>query len=169
MLNHYIGGNMNPLNWIRAFGKGVLFDPKFAGGWGGLDPKARVVIADYLKEHAGLSEQEIADTVNDALGNYNRANWTERQRQIRDSPSSLDGIPLQPSGSLKHPFKVAIAGAMVVLAINLALKKLGKIKGDEAYDFSYIHFGDRKFRTGLISDHGRALRGTACSLPQKRN
>jgi hypothetical protein len=151
-LNHYIGGNMNPLNWIRAFGKGVLFDPKFAGGWGGLDPKARVVIADYLKEHAGLGEQEIADTVNDALGNYNRANWTERQKQLARFTLFPGWDTASAKWFLRHPFKVAIAGAMVVLAINLALKKLGKIKGDEAYDFAYIHFGDRKFRTGLLSD-----------------
>ena len=152
-LNHYIGGNLNPLNWIRAAGKGILFDPKFAGGWGGLDPKARVVIADYLKEHApGMSEQQVADAVNDALGNYNRANWTERQKMLAKFTLFPGWDTASAKWFLRHPFKVGIAGALVVLAVNLALKKLGLVKGDDAYDFSYIHLGDRKYRTGLVSD-----------------
>ena len=152
-LNHYVGGNLNPLNWVRAFGKGVLFDPKFAGGWGGLDPKARVVIADYFKDHfPQMKEQEVADTVNDALGNYNRANWTERQKQLARFTLFPGWDTASAKWFLKHPFKVGIAGALVVMAINLALRKLGGSKGDEAYDFSYLHFGDRKYRSGLISD-----------------
>jgi GGDEF domain-containing protein/2'-5' RNA ligase len=152
-LNRYWGGNLNPLSWIRAFGKGVLFDPKFMGGWGGLDPKARIVIADYFKEHyPEMSSQEIADAVNDGLGNYNRANWTERQRMI----AKFTLFPGWDTGSFKwfirHPFITAIAPALVILAINMALKALGKNKGDDWTDMTYIHWGDRKLRSGLLTD-----------------
>ena len=152
-LNRYIGGNLNPLTWIRAVGKGVLFDPKFAGGWGGLDPKARVVIADYFKDHyPRMKDQEVADAVNDALGNYNRANWTERQKQLARFTLFPGWDTASAKWFLRHPFKVGIAGALVVLAINLALRQAGLNKDDDAYDFSYIHLGDRKYRSGLVSD-----------------
>jgi hypothetical protein len=79
----YIGGNLTPFNWVRAFGKGVLFDPKFAGGWGGLDPKARILAADFVKDHVpGITDNEIGQAADAALGMYNKANWTERQKNI---------------------------------------------------------------------------------------
>jgi 2'-5' RNA ligase len=152
-LNGYIGGNFNPLNWIRGFGKGVLFDPKFAGGWGGLDPKARVVLTDFLKEHVPqMSEQQMADAVNDAFGNYNRANWTERQKQIARFTLFPGWDTASAKWFLRHPWKVGVAGALVVLAANLVMHKLGLSKGDDWVDTAYLHWGDRKLRTGVISD-----------------
>ena len=151
--NAYIGGNLNPANWVRAFGENILFNPKFAGGWGGWDPKARVVLKDYLDQHApGMSEQQMGQLVDDALGEHNRANWTERQRQIArfclfpgwDIPSAR--------WFLKHPWRVGFAGAAVVLAANLVMHKLGLAKGDDWIDTAYFHWGDPKFRSGLVSD-----------------
>ena len=150
-LNAYIGGNFNPVNWVRGFGKGVLFNPKFVGGWGGLDPKARVVLADFLKEHTNLRDEQIADEVNDAFGNYNRANWTERQKMIARFTLFPGWDFASAKWFLRHPWKVG-AGALVVLAASLVMHKLGLAKDDDYLDFSYIHWGDRKFRTGLISD-----------------
>lgn len=152
-LNRYIGGNFNPANWIRTFGKGVLFDPKFAKGWGGLDPKARVVIADYFKDHyPDMSDADVARAVEDGFGNYNRANWTERQRLMAKFTLFPGWDQASVKWFLRHPFRVGVAGALVTLAINQALKALGKNKGDESTDLSYVHLGDRKFRSGLILD-----------------
>jgi hypothetical protein len=153
-LNAYIGGNLNPGNWIRAFGKGVLFDPKFLNGWGGLDPKARVIIADYFKEHyPEMTDQQVAAAVNDGLGNFNQKNWTERQRML----AKFVLFPGWSAGSVKwflrKPFKVGVAGALVMLAINRALHALGKNTDEEANDLSYVHLGDRKLSSGLISDN----------------
>jgi hypothetical protein len=153
-VNKYIGGNLNPASWIRAFGKGVLFDPKFAKGWGGLDPKARVVVADYFKDHfPEMTEAQVARAVEDGFGNYNRANWTERQRTLAKFTLFPGWDAASAKWFLRHPFKVGIAGSLVVLAINQALKALGKNKGDESTDLSYIHYGDRKLSSGLISDN----------------
>jgi hypothetical protein len=152
-LNHYIGGNLNPFNWVRAFGKGVLFDPRFAGGWGGLDPKARVILADFLKDHIpGITDQEIADAVNDAFGNYNRANWTERQRLLAKFTLFPGWDTASAKWFLRHPFKVAIAPALVVLLANLVMNMLGKNKDQDKYDFSYLHYGDRRWRWGGVTD-----------------
>jgi hypothetical protein len=153
-MNKYIGGNLNPANWVRSTGKGILFDPKFAGGWGGLDPKARVVIADYFKEHfPKMSDQEIAAAVNDGLGNYNRANWTERQRTLAKFVLFPGWDTASAKWFLRHPFRAGFAGALVVLAVNQALKYLKKNKGDDSTDLQYVHIGDRKYSTGLINDN----------------
>jgi len=152
--NQYIGNNLNPANWVRAFGKGVLFDPKFAGGWGGLDPKARVVVADYFKEHfPKMTDAEVARAVEDGFGNYNRANWTERQRTLAKFVLFPGWDTASVKWFLRHPFKVGVAGALVTLAINQALKALGKNKDEDATDLRYIHIGDRKLSSGLISDN----------------
>jgi GGDEF domain-containing protein len=152
--NAYIGGNLNPSNWIRAFGKGVLFDPKFAGGWGGLDPKARVIVADYLKDHyPEMTDQQIANAVNDGLGNYNRANWTARQRMLAKFTLFPGWDTASVKWFLRKPFVVGVAGSLAVLAVNQALKALGKNKGDDSTDLHYIHIGDRKYSTGLLSDN----------------
>ena len=83
-LHAYVLGNLNPANWLRQtigkFSKGVLFDPKFLGGFGGLDQKARVLAYDFLKDH-GMEEEEAAKNVEDGFGNYNKANWTERMKR----------------------------------------------------------------------------------------
>ena len=46
----------------------------------------------------------------------------------------------------------AVVPAAVTLAVNLALNALGKNKDQDKYDFGYMHYGDRKFRSGLITD-----------------
>ena len=152
--NQYIGGNLNPSNWIRAFGKGVLFDPKFAKGWGGLDPKARVIVADYFKDHfPQMTDAEVAKAVEDGFGNYNRANWTERQRLLAKFTLFPGWDTASAKWFLRHPFRVGVAGALVVLAINQALRALGKNKEEDSNDLAYIHTADRKFSSGLISDN----------------
>ena len=40
----------------------------------------------------------------------------------------------------------------MVLAANLVMHKLGLAKGDDWIDTAYFHWGDRKFRSGLVSD-----------------
>jgi hypothetical protein len=153
-VNKYIGGNLNPASWVRSFGKGVLFDPKFAKGWGGLDPKARVVVADYFKEHfPKMTDAEVAKAIEDGFGNYNRANWTERQRLLAKFTLFPGWDAASAKWFLRHPFRAGVAGSLVVLAINRALNALGKNKDQDANDLSYVHFGDRKLSSGLIMDN----------------
>ena len=152
-MNAYIGGNLNPANWVRAFGKNVLFNPKFAGGWGGLDPKARIIAKEWFDDHMpGLTDQQIGERIDDAFGAYNRANWTERTKQIARFTLFPGWDVSSAKWFLRHPWKAGFAGAALILAINYAMHKEGLIKGDDWVDTAYLHWGDRKFRTGVISD-----------------
>lgn len=155
-LHDYVLGNMDPRNWVRwtigKFSKGVLFDPKFLGGFGGLDQKARVLAYDYLRDEAGMGEEEAARNVEDGFGNYNKANWTERMRRWARALlfpgwdfSSLKWF-------LRHPIKTAAIPALATMAANLALNKAGKNKDQDKYDFGYLHYGDRKYRSSLVTE-----------------
>lgn len=155
-LHDYVLGNMDPRNWARwtigKFSKGVLFDPKFLGGFGGLDQKARVLAYDYLRDEAGMGEEEAARNVEDGFGNYNKANWTERMRRWARALlfpgwdfSSLKWF-------LRHPIKTAAIPALATMAANLALNKAGKNKDQDKYDFGYLHYGDRKYRSSLFTE-----------------
>lgn len=155
-MHSYFMGNLNPANWVRQtigkFSKGVLFDPKFLGGFGGLDQKSRVLAYDILRDQYGMGEEEAAKNVEDGFGNYNKANWTERMKRWARALlfpgwdfSSLKWF-------LRHPIKTALAPALVTMAANLAINKAGKNKDGDKYDFAYIHYGDRKFRSNLITE-----------------
>jgi len=155
-LHAYVLGNMNPANWVRQtigkFSKGVLFDPKFMNGWGALDQKARILGYDYLHEEQGWSEKEAAKNVEDAFGNYNRANWTERMKRW----ARLLLFPGWDFSSLKwflqHPLKTAVLPSLVTLGANLALNYFGKNRDQDKYDYGYLHYGDRKFRSSLFTE-----------------
>jgi GGDEF domain-containing protein len=155
-LHDYALGNMDPRNWARwtvgTFSKGILFDPKFLGGFGGVDQKARVLAYDFLHEKAGMGEEEAAKNVDDGFGRYNRASWTERMKRwarVLLFPgwdfSSLTWF-------LRHPIKTAVLPSLVTLGANLALNVAGKNKDQDKYDYGYLHYGDRKFRTSLLTE-----------------
>jgi 2'-5' RNA ligase len=155
-LHAYFLGNLNPANWVRQtvgkFSKGLLFDPKFMGGFGGMDQKARVLAFDYLREESGMGEEEASKNVDDGFGNYNRASWTERMKRW----AKVLLFPGWDFSSLKwflrHPFKTAIAPAVVTLGANLALNLAGKNKDQDKYDYGYLHYGDRKVRSSLFTE-----------------
>ena len=50
------------------------------------------------------------------------------------------------------PLKTAFYPAAVTMAVNLAINAAGKNKDADKYDFAYVHYGDRKFRTGLVTE-----------------
>jgi hypothetical protein len=90
--------------------------------------------------------------VEDGFGNYDRSNWTERMKRWARfllfpgwDFSSFKWI-------LRHPILTGIAPAAVTMAANLAIHAAGKNKDQDKYDFAYLHYGDRKFRTGLITE-----------------
>ena len=154
-LHDYFLGNMDPRNWARwtigKFSKGILFDPKFMGGRGGLDQKARVLAADIYRGK-GMSEEEASKRVEEDFGKYNKANWTERMK--RWARALL--FPGWDFSSIMHflrmPLKTALYPALATVLANLGLNLLGKNKDQDKYDYSYIHYGDRKYRTGLVTE-----------------
>jgi hypothetical protein len=161
----FIGGNLNPANWIRPFSKighDILFKP------GALDQRARLYIGDLVKsQHPEFSDSRIAQTVNEQLGNYNRANWTKMQTQISKfvlfpgwDMSSLNWV-------IRHPIKTSVPPALLIWTANRAINSMGGNRESEKNDFFAIHAGNRAYNTGLINEPlGRAAGGTALRFAQ---
>ncbi|MGB8986850.1 MAG: hypothetical protein WCC37_09630, partial [Candidatus Sulfotelmatobacter sp.] len=146
----YIGGNLNPANWIRPLSKighDILFKP------GALDQRARLYIADLIKsQHPEMHDSEIAQAVNEQLGNYNKANWTKTQAQLSKfmlfpgwDLSSVNWV-------VRHPIKTSVPPALLVWAANRAINSLGGNRESEKDDFSAIHAGNRAFNLNLIRE-----------------
>jgi hypothetical protein len=151
-LREYWGGNLNPANWARkmaAVGHKSLFEPGSFGGFGGLDQRARLYIADLVKfERPELSDSQIAAAVRTQLGDYNRANWSDRQKLLAKfmmfpgwDASSIRWV-------LQHPIKTSVPPALVVLLANQALHH----RTEDQNDISSIHVGDRSYGTGLLRE-----------------
>lgn len=155
-LKRYIGGNLNPANWLRGIaqiGHKFLFEPGSFGGFGGFDQRARLYVADLMRsQNAKLTDAEISRSVNDALGEYSRANWTDRQKLLGRFMmfpgwdfSSLRWV-------LQHPVRTTLPPAILTLLANRALHMAGKNRGEDENDISSVHYGDRAFSTGLIRE-----------------
>jgi hypothetical protein len=155
-LKEYIGGNLNPANWLRGIaqvGHKALFEPGSFGGLGGLDQRARLYVADLMRsQRPELSDAQISRGVNDALGEYSRANWTDRQKLLGRFMmfpgwdfSSLRWV-------LQHPIRSTVPPALVVMLANHALHSFGQNREEDKNDISAIHVGDRAFSTGLLRE-----------------
>jgi len=75
--------------------------------------------------------------------------------------------------ALKHPFKTAVAPAVLMLLANSAVRSLGGNRKDESKDLERLHVGKHTFRANLLNDNmgshlwGWALRGTTAALQGK--
>lgn len=155
-LKEYWGGNLNPANWARrmaAVGHRALFEPGSLGGFGGLDQRARLYIADLVRsQRPELSDSQIAEAVRTQLGDYNRANWSGRQKML----SRFMMFPGWDFSSirwvLQHPIKTTVPPALVVFLANQALNKLGQNRAEDKYDIGAIHVGDRAYSTSLLRE-----------------
>lgn len=155
-LKEYVGGNLNPANWMRGLaqiGHKALFEPGSFGGLGGLDQRARLYVADLMRsQRPELTDAQISRGVNDALGEYSRANWTDRQKLLGRFMmfpgwdfSSLRWV-------LQHPIRTTVPPALVVMLANHALHSFRQNRDEDQNDISAIHVGDRAFSTGLLRE-----------------
>src|ERR1700730_17789138 len=155
-LKEYIGGNLNPANWARSLaqiGHEVLFNPEAAKGFGGLDQRARLYIADLVRsQRPELTDAKIAEAVRSQLGDYNRANWTDRQKMLAKFMMFPGWDFSSVKWVLQHPIKTTLPPALVVLLANQALHQLGQNRGEDQYDISNIHVGDRSYGTSLLRE-----------------
>jgi hypothetical protein len=155
-LKAYMGGNLNPANWARALaqvGHKFLFEPTAAKGFGGLDQRARLYIADLVQsQRPDLSEAKIAEAVRTQLGDYNRANWTDQQKML----SKFMMFPGWDFSSirwvLQHPIKTTVPPALAVLLANRTLNYFGQNRDEDRDDISNIHIGDRSYGTSLLRE-----------------
>jgi hypothetical protein len=155
-LKEYWGGNLNPANWTRKLaeaGHRLLYEPGAAGGLGGIDQRARMHIADLIhSQRPELTDEQIGRGVRDALGDYNRANWSERQKML----SRFMLFPGWDFSSvrwmLQHPLRTTVPPAVLVLLANQALNKVGANRAEDARDIQNIHVGDRTIGPGMLRE-----------------
>jgi hypothetical protein len=155
-LKEYWGGNLNPANWARSFaqvGHKLLFEPETAKGFGGIDQRARIYIADLLRsQRPELTDTQIAEAVRTQLGDYNRANWTDRQKMLARFMMFPGWDFSSARWVLQHPIKTTVPPALVVLLANQALHQLGQNRAEDQYDIQNIHIGDRSYGTSLVRE-----------------
>ncbi len=155
-LKEYIGGNLNPANWARAMarvGHKILFEPGSAGGFAGIDQRARIFIADLVRsEHPDASDAQIARAVRETLGDYNRANWTDQQKML----SRFMLFPGWDFSSVKwviqHPIRTTVPPAVLTLIANRVLHQLGANRSEDQSDIDTIHVGDRAYGVGALRE-----------------
>lgn len=147
---------LRPLNFI---GHHIIFSK------GGIDQRARLWLYDLIKsQNPGASDDQIAQEINAQLGRYNRASWTDFQKDARPFTffpgwdySSFEWI-------LRHPLRGVLPAALLVLLANQVLRRLGKNKKSDSTDLNRVHVGnytisDNLFRERLASAQaGTALR-----------
>jgi hypothetical protein len=155
-LKEYIGGNLNPANWARGvaqIGHKALFEPGSFGGFGGIDQRARLYVADLMhSQRADLTDAQISRGVNDALGEYSRANWTDRQKLLGRFMMFPGWDFASLRWVLQHPIRTTVPPALVVMLSNRALHSFGQNRDEDQNDISAVHVGDRAFSTGLLRE-----------------
>jgi hypothetical protein len=155
-LKEYIGGNLNPANWARGLaqvGHKALFEPSSFGGFGGIDQRARLYVADLMRsQRPEVSDTQISRAVNDALGEYSRANWTDRQKLLGRFMMFPGWDFASLRWVLQHPIRTTVPPALVVMLANHALHSFGLNREEDRSDISAIHIGDRAFSTGLLRE-----------------
>ena len=146
----YQGGNFNPANWLRMFAK-VGHDYLF--GPGGLDRRARLYVADVVKEERpDLKPEKISQLVNDQLGRYNRATWTEMQKRVGRYMlfpgwdfSSINWV-------LRHPIRTAVPPAILMMLANNVIHHYGGNRDQDRFDPFAIHVGHHSYGLGLMNE-----------------
>jgi hypothetical protein len=146
----YVGGNLNPGNWLRVISKvghNWLFSP------GGVDQRARLYIADLVKsQRPDLSDAQITERVREQLGNYNRVNWTTMQEKVGKFMLFPGWDTSSFAWVIRHPVRTTVPAAILILTANNVINALGGNKSQDRFDFSNVHFGDRAYGTSLVNE-----------------
>jgi hypothetical protein len=138
---------------MAQIGLKALFEPGAAKGFGGIDQRARLYIADLLQsQRPELTDSQIAEAVRTQLGDYNRANWSDRQKMLARFMMFPDWDFSSMRWVIQHPVKTTAPPALVVLLANQALNQLGQNRAEDKYDISNIHVGDRSYGTSLVRE-----------------
>lgn len=146
----YTGGNFNPANWLRVFAK-VGHDYLF--GPAGLDRRARLYVADLVKsQRPDLSAEKVSQLVNDQLGRYNRATWTEMQNRVGRYMlfpgwdfSSMNWV-------MRHPIRTTVPPAILIMLANQVIHRYGGNRDEERFDPFAVHVGHHAYGLGLVNE-----------------
>jgi len=121
-----------------------------------------------------MGEQRIAHEVNQTLGRYNRASWTDVQRNLGPLMLFPGWDMSSMSYALKHPFKTAVAPAVIMLLANAAVRSLGGQQNkDDKFDTKKVHIGKYGISSNIVNDNfgshiwGWAMRGVSAAMEGK--
>jgi hypothetical protein len=172
-LKRYWGGNLNPANWARTLagvGHKLIFEPGSFGGIGGVDQRARLYIADLVKaQNPGMSDAELARAVNTQLGDYNRANWSDRQKMLGKFMMFPGWDASSMRWVIQHPIKTTVPPALLIWTANQILNRYGQNRPEDASDIQNIHFGDRSIGLTILRESmARNLMRPALNYAQSR-
>jgi hypothetical protein len=172
-LKAYLGGNLNPANWARTLagvGHKLIFEPGSFGGLGGVDQRARLYVADLVKsQNPGMSDSELARAVNTQLGDYNRANWSDRQKFLGKFMMFPGWDASSMRWVIQHPIKTTVPPALLIWTANQILNRYGQNRPEDASDIQNIHFGDRSIGLTILRESmGRNLMRPAFNYAQSR-
>jgi hypothetical protein len=155
-LKSYLGGNLNPANWARTLagvGHKLIFEPGSFGGLGGVDQRARLYVADLVKsQRPGISDSELARAVNTQLGDYNRANWSDRQKFLGKFMMFPGWDASSMRWVIQHPIKTTVPPALLIWTANQILNRYGQNRPEDASDIQNIHFGDRSIGLTILRE-----------------
>lgn len=157
-----------PLNRFSEAGHNNLFKA------GGIDQRARLWMADMLQERfPKMKESDIAHAVNQQLGRYNRASWTDVQRGAAPYMLFPGWDYSSITYAVKHPLKTTVPAAVLMLIANRTFNALGMNEDKDKNDLTRLHIGQRSFKSNIVSDNmgnhvlGWALRGGQAALDHK--
>lgn len=123
-------------------------------GAGGMDPRARLLIAKMIKEQdPKITNAEIAERLNDQLGRYAKGTWTDFQRAMAPYMMFPGWNYSSANWVLKHPFRSVLPWALLVLLANNILYHYGKNRDRDRYDWRRFHVGGRGFGDSLGREH----------------
>lgn len=156
-----------PLNFV---GHRLIFAP------GGIDQKARLWLYDFIKsQDPNITDDQMAQRINDQFGRYNKASWTNAQKDAEPFTFFPGWDYSSVAWVLRHPLRTTLPVALLVLLANQVLYHAGKNKRADSTDLAHVHYGnysitDNLFRERLASAQaGTALRFAQSALLHKNN
>lgn len=146
----------------RIVGEGIRAIPTSkAGKWwhdklfgpGGLDHRARLYIADLVRaEDPTITDAELADRLNEQLGRYAKASWTDLQRDIQPFMMFPGWNYSSVAWVLRHPIRTLLPAALLILLANRILHALHQNRNKDKNDMRRVHVGGRSWSDTLLKE-----------------
>lgn len=150
------GAVETPLRPLMFMGHHAIFGP------GGIDQKSRLWLYDLIKaQNQNITDDEMAHRINDQLGRYNKASWTDFQKDVQPFTFFPGWDYSSVAWVLRHPLRGVVPAAMLILLANQVLNKLGKNKRKDSTDLSRVHVGNYSISDNIFAERlARAVAGS---------
>jgi hypothetical protein len=122
-------------------------------GPGGIDPRARLYIADLVRsQDPSITDAELSERINDQMGRYARASWTDLHRALAPFMMFPGWNYSSANWVLKHPLRTVLPAALLILLANAILRHYGKNREKDKYDYKRVHAGGRSFTDTMLRE-----------------